>query len=798
MKLVRVDRLAPGGAALELHPRVTVLSGASPEMRRRLVQTVRSMVGEDEPECPGVLEVSGVRLALDRSTLDQLRLDRRIDPVLALRDPLPRATGTTGTTATTTGSGQGSGSAPSEPQPSVAPGAPSYGPAGDALPAEHLFTPRTGRANPFADVEVPDVDPFGGGRRADARQELRAELRRVTEERTRLAERMEQVKQGLDSFSRAALDVVRGQIEALESRRSTLRQQWEARLRDHRAQRERLLSELSVARASVDGAGHVDPSAVSAAREQLAIALDVPDRPDPAALELAERLEHAARSVAADAARAAEQEAREQEASRALLQARHELSGAESGADRATYDPSVVRRLEQIREELFASDDRAALLGPTRSKRRIQELRAEEAVLLDRLGFDTYSAYVMGIPSVRADLERSERLVAARERVAQAEAHLGAVRAGAVLDAERRHHAIELSSLLEQAAVMVGTGPLVTPPPGDLAPGAAERLVEQARGLVEQLRRRRTVPPGPDVPQVRDAVRALQAALQHVGALEPTPSVVTGRDAPRALLGVADTWLAGAREREAAAAGGLQRLQVLEAELAALDASAPPERDVTQWAEVEADLDAALDRLAEAEDRVRSHEEAMDRLADLRGEELAVRERERELLAALSEEAPAAPAAPSVDAPPSSSHLFAADPFGHADPFAPSTSPPPAPIVPPASPPPFHGASAPTAGPIPGSSPGGSPEAPSSGSVVADVDVHWTLVSRLAEQRAVSFAGSLPLVVDGLPTDARLRDRLLERIRAMSDLVQIVVLSDEPAVRDWVDRQGHDASLVQV
>ena len=69
-----------------------MLSGASPEMRRRLVQTVRSIVGDDEPECPGVLEVSGVRLALDRSTLDQLRLDHRIDPVLALRDPLPGAT----------------------------------------------------------------------------------------------------------------------------------------------------------------------------------------------------------------------------------------------------------------------------------------------------------------------------------------------------------------------------------------------------------------------------------------------------------------------------------------------------------------------------------------------------------------------------------------------------------------------------------------------------------------------------------------------------------------------------------
>jgi len=772
MKLVRVDRLAPGGAALELHPRVTVLSGASPEMRRRLVQTVRSIVGDDEPECPGVLEVSGVRLALDRPTLDQLRLDHRIDPVLALRDPLPGAA--------------------EQPEPRRSAPASS----GRPLAAEHLFTPRTGRANPFGDVA--SAGAFGG--RSDARQELRARLRQVTEERTRLGERMEEVRQGLDSFSRAALDVVRGQIEALESRRATLRQQWEARLREHRERREALVGELSDARATLDRAGHVDPSAVAAAREQLAAALDVPDGPDPAALDLADRLESAAQAVWSDAQRAAADAAREQEASRALVQARHELAEAEAGTDRSTFDPSVVRRLEQVREELFASDDRGALLGPARSKRRIQELRAEEAVLLDQLGFDTYSAYVMGIPSVRAALDRSERLVAARERVARAEAELGTIRAGAVMDAERRHHAIELSSLIEQAAALLGTAPLVTPPPGDLSPGASERLVEQARGLVEQLRRRRTLPPGPDAPQVRDAVRALQAALQHVGALEPTPSVVTGRDAPRALLGVADAWLAGSRERESAAIVARQRVQAIEAELAALDASAPPERDVSQWAEVEADLDAALDRLAETEDRVRAHEEAMDRLADLRGEELALRERERELLAALSEDATDVPTAgpPTPPGqPPRTGNLFAADPFSAADPFAPSGAP--------STPPPFRGASAgapagpPSASPFAGPAEPSEPEAPATApSAPSGVDLHWTLVSRLAEQRAVSFAGSLPLVVDGLPTDAGLRDRLLERIRAMSDLIQIVVLSDEPAVRDWVVRQGHDALLVQV
>ena len=61
-----IDQIAPGGAALEVHPRLTVLRGASPELRRRLLGTIRSLCGDGDLDESGVIEVSGVQLALDR------------------------------------------------------------------------------------------------------------------------------------------------------------------------------------------------------------------------------------------------------------------------------------------------------------------------------------------------------------------------------------------------------------------------------------------------------------------------------------------------------------------------------------------------------------------------------------------------------------------------------------------------------------------------------------------------------------------------------------------------------------
>ena len=84
MRIVRIDKIAPGGAALEVHPRLTVLRGASPELRRRFLETLRAVAAGGTPAESGVIEVSGVQLALDATTIAQLRLEGAGDPVLTL------------------------------------------------------------------------------------------------------------------------------------------------------------------------------------------------------------------------------------------------------------------------------------------------------------------------------------------------------------------------------------------------------------------------------------------------------------------------------------------------------------------------------------------------------------------------------------------------------------------------------------------------------------------------------------------------------------------------------------------
>jgi hypothetical protein len=77
----------------------------------------------------------------------------------------------------------------------------------------------------------------------------------------------------------------------------------------------------------------------------------------------------------------------------------------------------------------------------------------------------------------------------------------------------------------------------------------------------------------------------------------------------------------------------------------------------------------------------------------------------------------------------------------------------------------------------------------------SDIDedqVEWYLLARLSAQRSLSYAGSVPLVLDetllGLPTD-EVR-RLLDRLERMSESVQIVYLSDDSDVLDWANNAG--------
>ena len=82
MKLLRIDHLAPQGASIQLHPQLTVLRGATPEMRRKLIELFQAFSSPESLDCSGMIEVGGVQLALDQLTLQGLQLDPFVNAVL--------------------------------------------------------------------------------------------------------------------------------------------------------------------------------------------------------------------------------------------------------------------------------------------------------------------------------------------------------------------------------------------------------------------------------------------------------------------------------------------------------------------------------------------------------------------------------------------------------------------------------------------------------------------------------------------------------------------------------------------
>lgn len=92
------------------------------------------------------------------------------------------------------------------------------------------------------------------------------------------------------------------------------------------------------------------------------------------------------------------------------------------------------------------------------------------------------------------------------------------------------------------------------------------------------------------------------------------------------------------------------------------------------------------------------------------------------------------------------------------------------------------------------------PDAAVGGAVDVE-ELEYSLMARVAGQRSVSYAGSLPLVVDDVLGALGEVDlvRVLERLGRLADTVQVVLLSDQPDVVGWVRRlPPEQAALVLV
>jgi chromosome segregation ATPase len=97
-----------------------------------------------------------------------------------------------------------------------------------------------------------------------------------------------------------------------------------------------------------------------------------------------------------------------------------------------------------------------------------------------------------------------------------------------------------------------------------------------------------------------------------------------------------------------------------------------------------------------------------------------------------------------------------------------------------------------------GNGSGTAPPTSTSASTTANVEeLEWYLLSRIAAQRSVSYAGSVPLVLDDALAGVQGADlvHLLSRLERMSTAVQVIVVSEDDEVASWADSVGTDRAM---
>jgi hypothetical protein len=596
---------------------------------------------------------------------------------------------------------------------------------------------------------------------------------------------------------------------------------------------EELSARLAVIEEVLAELDELDPSPVQAAlveaRSPSALV------PSPEAADLADQLAALDEQLAGlEASAVAELSADEAAAvSDELAASRAAVAEAEDAARAHLISPEDAIALETAHAALHDALERAgSRVGGIRARGQIDRLRAEEQALLDRLGFVTYAEYLMGTSPAHRDPQAEADLVDARRRLAEAEEAWSEVEA-------RRDVVLAHAQLLDRrrqltaAAATVLGGP---PPPEDLVGQLrahrvpAEASEDRARDLARAL-----TDAGVDVDAedldlddlavladawldeavaaeerqraLREAHDATRAALDAARAEAPSPptddephpvpaatggptdpatpaadprhDATDGRsdEALAAFEAAQDRWESHETARSALAEHERQLDELGPALAGAEQALADARAALDAAEEDEVAAEAALDRAVETEtgpaealgeprevpqpagagtgaaagvddaDLRREEEQASHALERARAAHQEALQRsdaaEREL-AALSERGEEAAA-----------ELEQLQELRRSD--ADAAAPDPA-------------------------------------------ELEWYLVARMASQRSVSVAGSTPLLLEepfaGL-SDSQVR-HLLGRLERVAESVQIIVVSDHPALEAWVAEAGEArAALVE-
>lgn len=831
---MRILQLDIGGQPIEFHPYVSVLRGMNDALRAQLVDAFVALTS-GRPSTSGLVEAHGVVLDLSDETLDLLdlaTLNGSLD-VIVRPEQLPGA----GAPDATRNRGQLE-RARSEAADRLARAEADADRARIALLAsrevleDHTSGEAAGSSLDSTRAELArlaarraELESGAGLARAEHARAQDAQAvaeERVTQARSLRAEAartcsvaagaLEAARAVRDPFAVSSLEAARERLGKLEAaggiavtvERDTSLPQFE----DPAAEVERLKGRQVELEASLLALDTVDPYPVESALAQLQSTDDggelvASDEAIRMADELARIDESVGTYMPADGGGSAITVAR-----RRVETARTVLFEAERAVRLPEVDRDDVEALENAHEQVLLAQDRLdKRLAGGKAKQRLEEARVAEDEILGRLGFRTYTEFVMGTSIVNVDPERETDLEAAREELAAAEDALAQLEAG--IDAELaraamlarrrelvsaavallgrdpgddiewalRHHRVRvkdstdragrLREALAQAGVMFGDDD----PPASLLVDMATIWLDE---LAETASRRATLEH-----ELQEVETQLALASEAARVQGERPSAEEAEEAAQERVARYEAQLEEARAAVRAAEQRLERQNQIEADIAQRKA----ELEAATQAE-----EAVAAALAEAEQEATAAAEAEHAAAGERAR------RDAELAATIDAERQAtealerlsnrlAQAATSDDATLEQAVVEAEEALERATTAVENARREVTRI---------EDELAGVGGEQAGSGDAGM--GVSAAGTPSVEEIEWYLLSRVAAQRAVSYAGSVPLVLDdalGVLAGDELA-HVLSRLERMSAAVQVVIISDDDDVSRWAESIGSD------
>lgn len=710
---MRLLQLNPNGteeSALDFHPVITVVSGLGPNGRDQVRRAVAALPKGDDPGCGGLIEAHGLMLDLTADNLAMLDLHGDLDPVVSATD-LPRST-------------------------SAVPGVAAPG-ATTRMSVEQ-----------FLEVTPPGVHPELDAARkaqADAKQALdilqqaaersRQDLREASARRERALVALEDATR-----ARAAIDATddadgdgadAGEAEAAMSPEDVARRRAEL---DERITE--LRAELARIDKGLDELSSLDTRPIQVLLDALKNPVPVEFVPSERASELADEFVRLQAAVKQLEDRLEAEGRGPATAMQRLEEARAEVAAAEKAMAKPELSQEDIDELEAVHEEVLEAEKKASGFGG-RGKKRLEEALAKEQAVLDRVGFPTWSAYVMGAGLLAIDPIAEQRLEKARFELEAAEAHWAQISAAIEADPEHSQLLDELEAVyLEAFDLLEGDEP------EDLEAALRDLKVPKREVTTEEL------------------VDALAYQLELVGlSLGDRPTEDRAIVAAEAFLEETAMITQRVEELRAERAEAEHALAEAEHELSTL-----PEIDLTTVNDTIDLTDAAFEARGWS-----AGGPTDDDLAALQQELEVAEQDETDAREAVEAREALVDAATQVEAVAHGKLMrVAADLAEQAAPAQPSSDP--------------------------------GFEVPS-GDEDGDAGreaIEFYLLDRLAALRGVSYAGSVPLLIDDAlaGVDPEEVKALLSRMERMAEAVQIIYLTDDETVTAWALAAGFERAAV--